>query len=95
MDAECRVACLPVWCGRYVEAVLFVSVGVMVCGAMGLCVAYGVVSLGGNSIGDEGAAAIGAGLVQVPSLRTLEYVKTRRLFWVEGGSVAGLCRWVW
>ena len=40
MEAECRVVCLPVWCGRYVEAVLCVSVGVgvMVCGAMGLCV---------------------------------------------------------
>ena len=76
-----------------------VSVGVMVCGAMGLCVcvclACGVVSLGENSIGDEGAAAIGAGLVHVPSLTTLQYVRTRRLFWVEGGSVTGLCRWVW
>ena len=77
-----------------------VSVGVLLCGAMGLCVvcvclACGVVSLGWNSIGAEGAAAIGAGLVHVPSLTTLEYVRTRRLFWVEGGSVTGLCRWVW
>ncbi len=57
-----------------------VSVGVLVCGAMGLCVclACGVVSLGDNGIGDEGAAAIGAGLVHVPSLTTLEYVRTRR-----------------
>ena len=54
-----------------------------------------VVSLVQNSIGDEGAAAIGAGLVHVPSLTTLQYVRTRRLFWVEGGSVTGLCRWVW
>ena len=38
MEAECRVVCLPVWCGRYVEAVLCVSVGVLLCGAMGLCV---------------------------------------------------------
>jgi hypothetical protein len=97
VEAECRVVWLPVWCGNYVEAVLCVSVGVMVCGAMGLCVclACGVVSLGSNSIGDEGVAAIGAGLVHVPSLTTLEYVRTRRLFWVEGGSVTGLCRWVW
>ena len=75
-----------------------VGVGVMVRGAMGLCVlclACGVVSLGDNDIGAEGAAAIGAGLVHVPSLATLQYVRTRRLFWVEGGSVTGLCRWVW
>ena len=77
-----------------------VSVGVLLCGAMGLCVvcvclACGVVSLSSNSIGAEGAAAIGAGLVHVPSLTTLQYVRTRRLFWVEGGSVTGLCRWVW
>ncbi len=40
MEAECRVVWLPVWCGRYVEAVLCVSVsvGVLLCGAMGLCV---------------------------------------------------------
>ena len=71
MEAECRVVCLPMWCGRCVEVVSFV--GVMVCGAMGLCVclACGVVSLGWNSIGAEGAAAIGAGLVHVPSLTTL------------------------
>ncbi len=39
MEAECRVVWLPVWCGRYVEAVLCVGVSVrmMVCGAMGLC----------------------------------------------------------
>ncbi len=24
VEAECRVVCLPVWCGRYVEAVLCV-----------------------------------------------------------------------
>ena len=92
MEAECRVVWLPVWCGRYVEAVLCVSVGVLLCGAMGLCVclACGVVSLGDNGIGAEGAAAIGAGLVHVPSLTTLQYVRTRRLFWVEGGSVTGL-----
>ena len=30
MEAECRVVCLPVWCGRYVEVVLCVSVGVSV-----------------------------------------------------------------
>ena len=36
VEAECRVVCLPVWCGRCVEVVSFV--GVMVCGAMGLCV---------------------------------------------------------
>ncbi len=85
------------WCGRYVEAVLCVSVGVLLCGALGLCVclACGVVSLSSNWIEAEGAAAIGAGLVHVPSLTTLEYVRTRRLFWVEGGSVTGLCRWVW
>ncbi len=84
MEAECRVVCLPVWCGRYVEAVLCVSVGVgvMVCGAMGLCVclACGVVSLSSNRIGAEGAAAIGAGLVQVPSLTTLQYVRTPGCF---------------
>ena len=65
-----------------------------------MCLACGVVSLRDNSIGAEGAAAIGAGLVHVPSLTTLEYVRTRRLFWVEGGSVTGLCGvgmavWVW
>ncbi len=38
MEAECRVVCLPVWCGRYVEVVLCVGVGAMVCGAMELCV---------------------------------------------------------
>ena len=61
-------------------------------GAMGLCVclACGMVSLQVNSIGAEGAAAIGAGLVHVPSLTTLESVRTRRWFWVEGGSVTGL-----
>ena len=95
MEAECRVVCLPVWCGRYVEVVCWCVCGcdgMMVCGAMGLCVclACGVVSLSSNRIGDEGAAAIGAGLVHVPSLTTLEYVRTRRLFWVEGGSVTGL-----
>ena len=76
---------------------LCMGVGVLLCGAMGLCVylACGVVSLSSNRIGDEGAAAIGAGLVHVPSLTTLEYVRTRRVFWVEGGSVTGLCRWVW
>jgi hypothetical protein len=85
VEAECRVVWLPVWCGRYVEAVL----------CMCVCLACGVVSLGWNGIGAEGAAAIGAGLVHVPSLTTLVYVRTRRLFWVEGGSVTGLCRWVW
>ncbi len=84
MEAECRVVWLPVWCGRYVEVVLCccVGVGAMVCGAMGLCVclACGVVSLGWNSIGAEGAAAIGAGLVHVPSLTTLEYVRTPGCF---------------
>ena len=76
---------------------LCMGVGVLLCGAMGLCVclACGVVSLWWNSIGDEGAAAIGAGLVHVPSLTTLQYVRTRRLFWAEGGSVTGRCRWVW
>ena len=62
---------------------------------MCVCLACGVVSLGDNGIGAEGAAAIGAGLVHVPSLTTLQYVRTRRLFWVEGGSVTGLCAWVW
>jgi hypothetical protein len=48
--------------------------------AMGWCLACGVVSVGDNMIGADGAAAIGAGLVQVPSLTTLEYVRTRRCF---------------
>ena len=71
---------------------LCVGVGAMVCGAMGLCVCLAccVISLRDNGIGAEGAAAIGAGLVHVPSLTTLQYVRTRRLFWVEGGSVTGL-----
>ena len=60
-----------------------------------VCLACGVASLSSSSIGAEGAAAIGARLVHVPSLTTLEYVRTRRWFWVEGGSVTGLCRWVW
>ena len=65
-------------------------------GIVCVCLACGVVRLFHNRIGDEGAAAIGAGLVHVPSLTTLQYVRTRRCwFWVEGGSVTGLCRWVW
>ena len=76
---ECECGCAVVWCD----------------GIVCVCLACGVVSLFQNRIGAEGAAAIGAGLVHVPSLTTLEYVRTRRLFWVEGGSVTGLCRWVW
>ena len=75
----CECGCDGVWCD----------------GTVCVCLACGVVSLSSNSIGAEGAAAIGAGLVHVPSLTTLQYVRTRRLFWVEGGSVTGLCRWVW
>ena len=38
----------------------------------------------GNDIGDEGAAAIGAGLAHVPSLTTLEYVRPRCSLFVCG-----------
>ena len=40
MEAVCRVVCLPVWCGRYVDVVLGAGVDEivvcdgMVCGAM-------------------------------------------------------------
>ncbi len=64
--------------------------GVWCDGIVCVRLACGVVSLGGHGIGAEGAAAIGAGLVHVPSLTTLKYVRTRRLLWVEGGSVTGL-----
>jgi hypothetical protein len=39
-----------------------------------LCVFVFLISLGRNKIGDEGAAAIGAGLHGVPSLASLRYV---------------------
>ncbi len=78
------VAMLRLCCVVVLLCYVWVWVGLCV------CLACGVVSLGRNSIGAEGAAAIGAGLVQVPSLTILEYVRTHRLFWVEGGSVTGL-----
>ncbi len=44
-------------------------------------------SLGGNRLGSEGGAAIGAGLRHVPSLTTLQYVR-----WAEGmGGDAFVC----
>ena len=58
----CECGCDGVWCD----------------GTVCVCLACGVVSLGWNRIGAEGAAAIGAGLVHVPSLTTLRYVRTRR-----------------
>ena len=76
----CGVVAMLRFSVGYESVGVSVSVLAMVCGAMGLCVcvcvclACGVVSLGENSIGAEGAAAIGAGLVHVPSLTTLEYV---------------------
>jgi hypothetical protein len=53
---------------------------------LGLCVA--VISLDGNSIGAETAAAIGAGLHGVPSLTSLEYVMQA---WEMGRGQAEWC----
>ncbi len=54
-----------------------------------LCVA--VISLGINSIGAEGAAAIGAGLHGVPSLTSLEYVMQTWVMCTIGRGEAEWC----
>ncbi len=85
----CGCGCDGVWCDGIVCVWLVVwSVFPVTASelraqrAMGLCMylACGVVSLRGTSIRAEGAAAIGAGLVHVPSLTTLQYVRTRMWF---------------
>ena len=54
-----------------------------------MCVA--VISLGGNGIGAEGAAAIGAGLHGVPSLTSLEYVMQAWVMCMMGRGQAEWC----
>ena len=70
----CGVVAMLRLCGVVLLCCVWVWVGLCV------CLACGVVSLGGNIIGAEGAAAIGAGLVHVPSLTTLQYVRTPGCF---------------
>ncbi len=50
-----------------------------------------VISLGRNRIGDEGAAAIGAGLHGLPSLTSLEYVMQAWVMCMMGRGQAEWC----
>ena len=59
-----------------------------VSGLCALCVA--VISLGGNRIGAEGAAAIGAGLHGVPSLTSLKYVMQAWVTCMMGERTGGV-----
>jgi hypothetical protein len=56
-------------CVRYVASARCVGWSV---GLVALCLV--VISLGGNRMGNVGAAAIGAGVHAVPSLTSLKYV---------------------
>ena len=58
------------------------------CALCALCV--DVTSLGGNRIGAEGAAAIGAGLHGVPSLTLLEYVMQAWVMCMMGERTGGV-----
>ena len=74
-------------------AVMWHMVGCVACteavsGLCALCVA--VISLGGNRIGAEGAAAIGAGLHGVPSLTSLEYVMQAWVMCMMGERTGGV-----
>ncbi len=59
---------------------------------MCLYVCVAVISLGSNRIGDQGAAAIGAGLQGVPSLTSLQYVTVMQA-WVMCMMGRGQAEW--
>jgi hypothetical protein len=63
------------WCG-VLRVLLWLVCTCVGCNAVydGMCWCLVVISLEDNGIGDEGAAAIGVGLHDVPSLTSLKYV---------------------